>query len=110
MQGMSISYLKSNKVAYVACRKRLKISRLAKCLREATLHTYPTSASGIIVLFTNNQEILLDLADFTLQEQPFSSPEPPGPLSRWRLGTRTKWLWGHRITEVLDSRTSGIHV
>ena len=28
----------------------------------------------------------------------------------WRLGTRTKWLWGHRITEVLDSRTSGFHV
>ena len=40
----------------------------------------------------------------------FSSPEPLGPLSRWRLGTRTKWLWGHRIAEVLDSRTSGIHV
>ena len=40
----------------------------------------------------------------------FSSLELPGPLSCWRLGTRTKWLWGHRITEVLDSRTSGIHV
>ena len=25
---------------------------------------------------------------------PFSSPEPPGPLSRWRLGTRTSRLRG----------------
>ena len=32
--------------------------------------TYPANASGIIVLLKNNQEILLDLADFALQEQP----------------------------------------
>ena len=31
---------------------------------------YPTSASGIIVLLKTNQEILLDLAVFALQEQP----------------------------------------
>ena len=32
--------------------------------------SYPTSASGIIVLLKNNQEILLDLTDFAVQEQP----------------------------------------
>ena len=31
---------------------------------------YPTSASGIIFFIKNNGEILLDLADFALQEQP----------------------------------------
>ena len=31
--------------------------------------SYPTSASGIIVLLKNNQESLLDLVDFALQEQ-----------------------------------------
>ena len=36
----------------------------------AIIISYPTSTSGIIVLFKNNQEILLDLADFALQEQP----------------------------------------
>ena len=37
----------------------------------AIIISYPTSASGIIVLLTeNNQEILLDLADFDTQEQP----------------------------------------
>ena len=31
-----------------------------------------------------------------------SFPEPPGLLSRWRLSTRAKWLWGDLgITEVL---------
>ena len=40
----------------------------------------------------------------------FSSPEPSCPLNHRRLGTRIKWLWGPRITEALDSRTSGIHV
>ena len=34
----------------------------------AIIISYPTTVSGIIVL--NNQEILLDLADFALQEQP----------------------------------------
>ena len=32
--------------------------------------SYPTSASGIILLLKNNQEILPDLIDFALQEQP----------------------------------------
>ena len=37
----------------------------------AIIISYPTSASGIIVLLKNkHQEILLDLADFALQEQP----------------------------------------
>ena len=36
----------------------------------AILILYPTGASGIIVLIKNNQEILLDHADFALQEQP----------------------------------------
>ena len=31
--------------------------------------SYPTSVSGIIVLLINNQEILLDFADFALQVQ-----------------------------------------
>ena len=32
--------------------------------------TFATSVSGIIVLLKTNREILLDLADFALQEQP----------------------------------------
>ena len=35
----------------------------------ALIISYPTSASGIIVLLKKNQEISLDFADFTLQEQ-----------------------------------------
>ena len=35
--------------------------------------SYPTSASGIIVLLKKSTEILLDLADFALQEQPDDS-------------------------------------
>ena len=42
-----------------------------KCSAELPIIiSYPTSTSGVIVLIKNNQEILLDLADLTLQEQP----------------------------------------
>ena len=40
----------------------------------------------------------------------FSSPVPIVSFSRRRLGTRHEGLWRHTIPEVLDSRTSGIHV
>ena len=40
----------------------------------------------------------------------FSSPEPIASFSRRRLGTRHEGLWRHTIPEVLDSRTSGLHV
>ena len=36
----------------------------------AIIISYPTSLSGIIVVLKNNQEILLDLANFALQEKP----------------------------------------
>ena len=39
VQGMSISYVESNKVAFVTCRKRLKLFMQAKCSGDATLHT-----------------------------------------------------------------------
>ena len=35
----------------------------------AIIISYPTSASGIIVLLKNNQETLIDLVDFALKEQ-----------------------------------------
>ena len=41
----------------------------ARSAELAIIISYPTSASGIIVLLKNNPEILLDLADFTEQEQ-----------------------------------------
>ena len=41
---------------------------------------------------------------------PFSSPEPIASFSRRRLGTRHEGLWRHTFPEVLDSRTSGLHV
>ena len=34
----------------------------------AVIITYPTSASGIIFFIENDQEILLEFADFILQE------------------------------------------
>ena len=46
----------------------------------------------------------------TSKVNPFSSPEPIVSFSRRRLGTRHEGLWRHTIPEVLDSRTSGLHV
>ena len=53
---------------------------------------------------SNNRKWSLYMRKYIIQRTPseFSSPEPLGPLSRRRLGTRTKGLWRHRMPEVLE--------
>ena len=46
------------------------MAKEARCASLAIIISYPTSVSGIIYFIKNSQEILLDLADFVLQEQP----------------------------------------
>ena len=51
----------------------------------------------------NNSSVKGLLLYFKFPYFSFSSPEPPGPLNRWSLGTRTRGLWRHRIrkSEIL---------
>ena len=48
----------------------MQIANVACSTDLVIIISYPTSMRRIIVLLKTNQEILLDLADFALQEQP----------------------------------------
>ena len=49
---------------------RWSIAKGARSAELAIIISYPTSASGIIVLLKKHQHILLDFADFAWSEQP----------------------------------------